>query len=180
MRRTGDDFVSLYPDVFQSSGLIRCKLQMMRTAPQPNGWRIGPALAGGLTLRFYASFRACESLVHLQERVQQTLPEYETWGIHVMASQMPDGSITIGDSHEYGNAIDIFNREVIDRLILDYLASFSKFPNPSITERWHGVYAKHPTQPHCVFEPAPTIRIVTGVGGAGMTLSMGLAETLCN
>src|SRR5262249_10284268 len=38
----GDDFESLYPKLFAASGIDRCKLQMMRTAPQPKGLQIGP------------------------------------------------------------------------------------------------------------------------------------------
>src|SRR5262249_49129830 len=53
---SGDDFETLYPDEFASTGLTRVKLQMLRTEPQPEGWRLGPALAAGLTLRFYPTF----------------------------------------------------------------------------------------------------------------------------
>src|SRR5262249_5680570 len=67
---SGDDFHALYPGVFASSGMIKCKLQMMRTGPQPNGWRLGAALAGGLTLRFYPSFRICSSLPRFQRRIE--------------------------------------------------------------------------------------------------------------
>ena len=51
----GDDFETLYTETFTGSGISPCKLQMMRTAPQPGGWRLGPTLAGGLTLRFASS-----------------------------------------------------------------------------------------------------------------------------
>jgi FAD dependent oxidoreductase TIGR03364 len=44
---SGDDFETLYPQHYAASGLTRCKLQMMRTAPQPDGWQLGPSLAAG-------------------------------------------------------------------------------------------------------------------------------------
>ena len=177
---SGDDFESLYPSVFCASGMTRCKLQMMRTAPQPPGWKLGPALAAGLTMRFYPSFGICESLDELRRRIADELAPYDRWGIHVMASQTADGAITLGDSHEFGPAVDVFNKEEIDRLILRYLAGFARFPVTDIAERWYGVYAKHPAKPYFVCEPEPGVRIVTGAGGSGMTLSFGLAETLCD
>jgi len=175
---SGHDFETLYPELFAGSGLTRCKLQMLRTVPQPNSWRLGPALAAGLTMRFYSSFANCPSMATLRRRFDETMPAYGRWGIHVMASQAADGAITLGDSHEYGLALSIFNREEIDDLILAYLDRFARFPDRSIAERWHGIYAKHPDKPYCVFHPEPAVRIVTGLGGAGMTLSFGLADTL--
>lgn len=175
---TGDDFETLYPRVFQSSGITRVKLQMLRTVPQPQGWSLGPAIAGGLTLQFYKSFQACTSLPELKARIAREMPEYNRWDIHVMASQTADGAITIGDSHEYGLSVDIFNKEEIDQLILTYLNRFARFPLPAIAQRWYGVYSKHPEKPFFVAEPEPEVRIVTAVGGAGMTLSFGLAEML--
>ena len=83
----GDDFETLYPETFTGSGISRCKLQRMRTAPQPGGWRLGPTLAGGLTLRFAPSFNLCPSLPILKERIARGLPEYDQWGIHVTVTQ---------------------------------------------------------------------------------------------
>lgn len=172
----GDDFASLYPGVFASSELVRCKLQMLRTVPQPGGWTLGPALAGGLTLRFYPSFRMCSSLPALAGRIAAEMPGYEHWGIHVMASQAAAGAITLGDSHEYGNDVEIFDKSEIDTLILEYGRSFAVLPDWTIAQRWHGVYAKHSALPWFEAEPAPSVHIVTGTGGAGMTLSFGIAE----
>jgi FAD dependent oxidoreductase TIGR03364 len=172
----GADFESLYPEVFAKSELTRTKLQMLRTVAQPAGWRLGPALAAGLTMRFYQSFAHCSSLKALSKRFAETMPAYDRWGIHVMASQMADGSITLGDSHEYGLEVYIFNKEEIDRLILDYLQGFAQFPNGQIAQRWNGVYAKHFDVPYFVADPEPGVKIVNGLGGAGMTLSFGLAE----
>lgn len=172
----GDDFETLYPEVFAGSGITRVKLQMMRTNPQPPGWSLGPALAAGLTLRFYPSFRMCSSLEKLAARVADEMPEYERWGIHVMASQTERGEITLGDSHEYGWDVDPFDKAMIDELVLRYLREFLPLPTPEIAQRWNGVYAKYPAAPWFTAEPAAGVRVVTAPGGAGMTLSFGIAE----
>jgi FAD dependent oxidoreductase TIGR03364 len=172
---TGSDFESLYPEFFAQSGLTRCKLQMLRTEPQPVEWKLGPALAGGLTLQFYPSFAICPSLPALQDRIRRQMPEYVRFGIHTMVSQTSLGELTLGDSHEYGLSPSPFNREEIDRLVLEHLQSFLSVPTLSIAERWHGVYAKHPQKPYIRFQPEDRVEIITGLGGAGMTLSFGVA-----
>jgi FAD dependent oxidoreductase TIGR03364 len=173
---SGDDFESLYPQIYAGSGLTRVKLQMLRTVPQPGNWRLGPALAAGLTLRFYSSFSVCSTLPTLKERIATETPEYDRWGIHGLVSQTTQGELTLGDSHEYGLAVDIFNKDEIDQLMLRYISTFLDAPDLSIAERWYGVYAKHPEKPYLTLEPAPGVRIVTSPGGAGMTLSFGIAE----
>jgi D-hydroxyproline dehydrogenase subunit beta len=173
---TGDDFESVYPEMFRESGLTRCKLQMMRTRPQPEGWQLGPALAAGLTLRFYESFQVCRTLRALRERIAAETPEYDRWGIHVLISQTAGGELTIGDSHEYGAAVDPFDRAEIDDLVLQYARGFLDAPAFEIAQRWHGVYAKHSSQPYVSLSPEPNVRVVTATGGSGMTLSFGLAE----
>jgi FAD dependent oxidoreductase TIGR03364 len=172
----GDDFETLYPEVFAESGLTRCKLQMMRTGPQPGGWQLGPSVAAGLTLRFYKAFAICTTLARLKARIAAEKPAYDKWGIHVLASQTADGAITLGDSHEYGPTPSVFDRTEIDDLILDEAKTFLRLPSWRIAERWHGVYALHPRLPFFEAEPVSGARIVTAPGGSGMTLSFGLAE----
>jgi FAD dependent oxidoreductase TIGR03364 len=173
---SGDDFETLYPHVFKTSGLTRVKLQMLRTVSQPAGWRLGPALAAGLTLRFYPAFQLCSSLAALKQRIAQETPEYDRWGIHGLVSQTAAGELTLGDSHEYGLEVDIFNKEEVDCLILRYIASFLRAPDMAIQQRWHGVYAKHPQEPYLSLTPEPGVHIVTSPGGSGMTLAFGIAE----
>ena len=175
---SGTDFESLYPQVFATSGLTRCKLQMMRTAPQPGNWRLGPMLAAGLTLRHYAAFKQCQTLAAYTQRIAAERPEFDQWGIHVMASQNGLGEIVIGDSHEYGWVIDPFDKPAIDQLILDYLQTFLAVPALHIAQRWHGIYAKHPDQADFIADPAPGVKIVNGISGAGMTTAFGLAEEI--
>jgi FAD dependent oxidoreductase TIGR03364 len=173
---SGDDFQTLYPELFAASPITRCKLQMMRTLPQPDGWQLGPSLAAGLTLRFYPAFEICKSLAALKSRIAEEMTPYDRFGIHGLVSQTAKGELTLGDSHEYGRAVDIFDKSEIDTLMLDYLKTFLRVPTLEVAEHWHGVYAKHPEQPFVSWAPAPNVRIVTAPGGSGMTLSFGLAE----
>jgi FAD dependent oxidoreductase TIGR03364 len=172
----GDDLRTLYPEAFAAAGLIRCKLQMLRSEPVGGGWRLGPMLAGGLTLRHYRSFEGCPTLPALRRRIAEETPEFDRFGIHVMASQNGRGEVVIGDSHEYGAAIGPFDKRAIDDLIVAYLATFLDLPGLRIAERWHGTYARNPTGPFAVAYPAPGAVAVTGLGGAGMTLAFGVAE----
>lgn len=172
----GDELQTLYPQVLAGAGLARCKLQMLRTQPCPEGWRMGPVLAAGLTLRHYEAFRVCPSLPTLKERIAREMPEYDRYGIHVLVSQNGRGELLLGDSHEWDAAIDPFDRQEIEALILRYLERFFQAPELAIAARWHGTYVKHPTEPYWAGHPAPGVTIVTGVGGAGMTLSFGVAE----
>jgi D-hydroxyproline dehydrogenase subunit beta len=171
---SGADLQTLYPGVLSTAGLVPCKLQMMRTPPV--GWRLGPMLAGGLTLLHYKAFASCPSLPALRERVHRQYADYVKYGIHVMASQNGVGELVLGDSHEYGPAIGPFDNSEIDRLILDYLHTFLVVPDLTIAAHWHGLYVKHPTEAYTVLTPTPGVTAVGGTSGAGMTMSFGLAE----
>ena len=173
---SGDDFETLYPEQFAKSGITRVKLQMLRTHPQPNGWLLGPALAAGLTLRFYPTFNICSTLPALRRRIAEETPEYDRWHVHGLVSQTAQRELTLGDSHEYGMVVDIFNKEEIDQIMLRYISGFLRAPDLNIAQRWHGVYAKHPDAPYISLSPADGVRIVTAPGGSGMTLSFGLGE----
>lgn len=172
---SGSDFETLYPELFSESGLTRCRLQMLRTPVQPDGWDLGPSLAGGLTFRFYPSFRICPSLPALRQRIADETPEYDEFGIHTMVSQSSSGELTFGDSHDYGLIPSLFNSEEIDTLILRHLQTFVRVPDFSIAQRWHGIYAKHFEKPYIRFCPEDQVEVITGLGGAGMTLSFGVA-----
>jgi len=172
----GDDLQTLFPEVFRDSGLVRCKLQMMRTHPVGDDWRAGPMLAAGLTLAHYQAFQDCPSLPALKKRFAAEMPEYVRYGIHVLVSQNGLGELTLGDSHEYDAGITPFDKQEIDELLLRYLNTFFQAPELRIATRWNGVYVKHPAKPYFIARPADGVTVVTGAGGAGMTLSFGLAE----
>jgi FAD dependent oxidoreductase TIGR03364 len=173
---TGTDFRDLAPAAFADSGLLTVKLQMMRSQAFGDRFQLGTHLAAGLTLRHYASFANCPTLPAVSRRLDAELPDYGRYGIHVLVSQNGRGELTLGDSHEYGDAIEPFDNPTIDDLILAYLKTFVRVPELTITARWHGTYVKHPTAGYVVAWINPQQVAVTGVGGAGMTLSFGLAE----
>ena len=173
---SGADLRTLYPAALAAAGLAPCKLQMLRSEPLDGGRRLGPMLAAGLTLRHYRAFEGCPSLAALQARIAAESPDFDRFGIHVLVAQNGRGELVLGDSHEYGAAIEPFDKPAIDDLVLDYLGTFLAVPGLRIAARWHGTYVKHPTEPYIVARPAPGVTAVTGVGGAGMTLSFGLAE----
>ncbi len=173
----GADFETLYPEVFTQHSFTKCKLQMMRLAAQPDDWRIGPSLCGGLSLIHYNSFEAAASLSQLRNHYHETMADYMKWGIHVMVSQNGESELTIGDSHEYGLVHDPFDKQFINGLILDYLKQFAQFKNWQLLQTWNGIYPKKTDgKTDFVYEPEEGVTIVNGLGGAGMTLSFGFAE----
>jgi FAD dependent oxidoreductase TIGR03364 len=177
---TGTDFRELAPAAFAKSELVTVKLQMMRSQAFGDRLPLGIHLAAGLTLLHYGAFANCPTLPAVARRLDDEMPEYRRYGIHVLVSQNERGELTLGDSHEYGDSLSPFDNPRIDELILAYLQTFLNVPNLSIAARWHGSYVKHPTAAYVVANAAPQVLAVTGVGGAGMTLSFGLAEQVVN
>ncbi|HXD78861.1 MAG TPA: FAD-dependent oxidoreductase, partial [Puia sp.] len=124
-------------------------------------------------------FKAAPSLPALRERYAREMADFRQWGIHVMVSQNERGELTVGDSHEYGPVHDPFDREAVNRMILGYLRQFARLRDWTVTETWNGVYAKLTDgAADLFFSPEPYVYVINGVGGAGMTLSFGLAEEL--
>jgi FAD dependent oxidoreductase TIGR03364 len=172
----GDEFQLLFPECFVDPKLTRCKLQMMRTGPQPGGFQLGPALAFGLSFAHYPTFEVCGTLQALRSRILKETPELDRWGIHVMVSQTARGELTIGDSHEYGAEVSFYDKPLINDLILNYAKTYLRVPSLEIATTWHGVYAKHPEKAYVRAQPTQGTRVITVTSGIGMTLAFGLAE----
>lgn len=174
---SGADFETLYPELFSDTQITKCKLQMMRLVTQPDEWRIGPSLCGGLSMIHYPGFQAAESLPALRKRYEEQYAGYLKWGIHVMVSQNGSGELTIGDSHEYGLVHDPFDKEFINDMITSYLQTFATFKDWKLLQSWHGIYPKMTNgATELIVDIAPGVTVINGVGGNGMTLSFGLCE----
>lgn len=174
---SGADFETLYPEVFAQMEITRCKLQMLRYVTGNRDWRIGTSVCGGLSLIHYQSFKAAPSLPDLKKRYEAEMAEYLQWGIHVMVSQNSGGELTVGDSHEYGHTHDPFDRAHINQLITGYLERFMVTKDWQLVQSWNGIYPKMKNgETEVILNPDPGVYILNGLGGAGMTLSFGLAE----
>lgn len=176
---SGPELGALFPHVLRDASIVRCKLHMMRTRPQPEGWKIGPHLAGGLTLRHYDSFAGCPSLASVRSRVAEQTPEFDEFGIHVMAAQHLEGRVILGDSHEYAGDITPYENARINELILDYLRGWFDAPVMELDQTWAGYYAKRTDgKAYLLEQPAGGPWLFNGLGGNGMTLSPALGEKI--
>ena len=171
----GEEMRLLFPRELAAADVRPCQLQMMRTSPLSG--KLGAIMVSDLTLAHYPAFAGCPSLAALRDVIDATMMEFKEWGVHVIAAQYDDGSITIGDSHEYGPDFTPDHWTHVDDLVLRALANFVKIPDLRIASRWHGVYLKSTVgATQVVLKPRERVTMVTAMGGLGMTLSWGLAE----
>jgi FAD dependent oxidoreductase TIGR03364 len=174
---SGPDLETLYPELFADQPITKCKLQMMRFVPEENDWRIGTSICGGLSLIHYHSFKAAASLQKLKSRYNAEMSEYLDNGIHVMVSQNQSGELTVGDTHEYANTFEPFDKTQMNDQVLAYLKTFAMSANWKMVQSWHGIYPKMTNSAtELVLNPSSNVYIINGLGGNGMTLSFGLAE----
>ena len=174
----GRDFRNLYPQVFYGSDIEVSKLQMMKTVSQP-GYTLKGSVLTGLSIRRYESFQECPSFETLE--AGNIEDRFKKWGVHILFKQATDGSIIIGDSHEYASAKEQdklgfeINQE-INSVIIEEAKRIFDLPNWTMASYWNGYYGQ--SKSHDVFkkEVATNIHIVTAIGGKGMTGSAGLAE----
>lgn len=171
----GDDYATLFAHAFRATGVTRCQLQMLRTHPQPDRWRLKPFILGGLSMTRYAAFAPCPSLPDLIERQRKTHGAHLAHGIHVIACQEADGSVTIGDSHAYGDDAAAERSDEIDRLILEDLAGMISLPETRIAERWVGHYAHLPGTEVLEVSPGEGVTAITMTNGQGMTHAFAVA-----
>ncbi len=173
----GEEMRVFFPEEIAAAQIQPCRLQMMRTVPQPAGFDLGAILVSDLTLCHYPAFRDCPSTPKLRSRLESELPVHHRWGVHVIAAQHQDGTLTLGDSHEYGLDLPPGSRTEVDELILGALRDFAIIPDLRIATRWQGVYLKSKIgETQVVLRPRERVTMVTAMGGLGMTLSWGLAR----
>jgi len=176
---SGADFETLYPEQFKAQSIIKTKLQMMRFKHKDPNFKIGASVCGGLSLLHYKSFTASSALTKLRLKIEEEIPEYLKYGIHVMVSQNNMGELTVGDSHEYALDFEPFDKIEINNLILAYLKKFMHIDEWDMIQSWNGIYPIMTNGATDLFlNPEPGVYILNGIGGHGMTMSFGFAEEM--
>jgi FAD dependent oxidoreductase TIGR03364 len=175
----GRDFRLLFPEIFSKSEIEVVKINMMVTKPMPEVKLAGNILTG-LTIRRYESFKALNGYKNLNwENVNQEAINY---GIHILFKQRVDGSIVIGDSHEYADASK--NEELgfdvnmsINNIILFEAKKILNLRNWDIQHFWNGFYSQMKGNKE-IFDSniSTNIKVVTAIGGKGMTASAGYSK----
>lgn len=175
---SGRDFKLLFPEIFAQSGLVVSKLNMMAAVPQ-SGISLPGNILTGLTIRRYESFTTCAAYRQLDPA---DVPEdCSRYGIHILFKQRVDGSIIIGDSHEYAEITDqdslgqFYNEMAINDIILREARKIIQLENWKMSQHWTGFYCQH-KDGIFVHRITPGIHIVTGIGGKGMTTAAGFAQ----
>jgi FAD dependent oxidoreductase TIGR03364 len=174
----GGEFKLLFPDLFRESGIVISKLQMMRTMPMPEVNLKGNILTG-LTIRRYESFQECPSYKNL--KTPDHLAELKKWGIHILFKKATDGSIIIGDSHEYADVnhtddLGFSQSEYINQLMLTEAQRIVNFDVTKIASTWSGFYPQHNEKDIVEIDIEDKIHIRTAIGGKGMTTSAGYSQ----
>ena len=155
----------------EPTGLRRVRLQMLQTLPFDG--KLTTSLADGDSLRYYPAYdvpsRAAlppQAAVAAASRSQ------------LLLVQRLDGSLTIGDTHEYDEPFGFDVDETAYDHLLARATALLGAALPRVQRRWAGVYSEVVGTPALYHrsDVAPGVVLVTGPGGRGMTCSPAIAE----
>jgi FAD dependent oxidoreductase TIGR03364 len=153
------------------AGLRRVRLQMLQTLPFPG--RLRTSVADGDSLRYYPAYDV-PSLASLPPQAAVAASSRA----QLLMVQRLDGSLTIGDTHEYDEpfAFDV-DEDAYDHL-LARAAALLGTGLPRVQRRWAGVYSEVAGTSALYHRSTvgPGVVLVTGPGGRGMTCSPAIAE----
>ncbi|MBO0981237.1 TIGR03364 family FAD-dependent oxidoreductase [Microbacterium sp. SD291] len=168
------DIDQLLPEVAEEAGIERCALDMMRAAVTLRHPLAAPLLTGWSLIR-YGRFTGGREAAALRERLHAERPDLAALDLNQMYTQLPDGTLIIGDSHATDAAPPPFQPEAAFAAFLAEAEELFDMPAPRVIERWQGVYAKGP-QEFLVETPDEGVLVLAATTGIGMTTGLGLAE----
>ena len=170
---TNHDLDQLLPDLAERSALERCGLDMLRVRADLARPLVAPLLTGWSLIR-YSAFAGTTAADAVRARLHAERPDLAALDLNQMYTQLPDGTVIVGDSHQKGAAIAPFQSERAATAFLDeFRVLFGA--EPVVTERWQGVYASGRDE-FVVDEVEPGVLVTVVATGIGMTTGLGLAE----
>jgi FAD dependent oxidoreductase TIGR03364 len=170
----GRDTQFLLPEHYPKEELKISKLQMLRLAPQKQ--LLKSNILTGLTIRRYESFHSCPSFSKLSSSSEQQILQDK--GIHILFKQAQDGSIILGDSHEYipagqQSCLGFEISTEINDMMLNEAKKITNLESWQVDSSWAGFYLQSNHSEVFTKTIDNVIHIVNGIGGKGMTTSAG-------
>ena len=166
----GADHKRLFAGQLAEAPIRRVRLQMMSTVPL--GEELTTSIGDGDSMRYYPAY----DVPALRELPPQD-PIAAGAKMQLLMVQRTDGTLTIGDTHEYDEPFDIFLREPEYDYLIDVASDILGRPLPKVARRWDGVYSQRTDGAICErTHISKSIVIVTGPGGRGNSLAPAIAE----
>lgn len=174
----GADFTSLYPDVLATTKAKMCTLNMMRVMPK-QAFKLNAAVMSDLSFARYDGFAQLPEAEPLKNLLDDIQSVERQAGVHLIVVQSADGSLIIGDSHDYSDRELPFRDTRIDDLIINEFHRVMGVGEIDITQHWLGVY---PSANEVVFKTSPEKGVVIGsvTGGTGASTGFAFGEELIN
>jgi len=174
----GSDLNSLYPDTLAQANAKLCTLNMMRVMPKTS-FKLNAAVMSDLSFARYDGFAQlpeAQELITLLDKIQSA---ERNSGVHLIVVQSTDGSLIIGDSHDYSDKELPFRDTYQDNLILKEFHQIMNIGEIDIIQHWSGVY---PSAENVVFKASPEKGVVVGsiTSGTGASTGFAFGEELIN
>ncbi|MGO2750432.1 MAG: TIGR03364 family FAD-dependent oxidoreductase [Pseudoclavibacter sp.] len=168
------DIDQLLPDIAERHGVERCALDMLRV-DAPLATPLSAPMLTGWSLIRYRGFAGLPEAAAVRERLHGDRPDLAAIDLNQMLTQLPDGSLLVGDTHWRGISVSPFQSEAAANLMLAEAERLLQTGPLLVRERWQGVYAAAPNE-FLVERPQPGVLAIAATTGIGMTTGLGLAE----
>lgn len=172
----GAQYQALFPQLFQMHELQICKLYMYQTRPQAQTC-IPHNILSGLSLRRYPGFEVCPSFEAFSQTPFDAI--YKDYGIHLLFKQADDGSVIIGDSHEYFDANTNVTFDIEDHItdaVLDYGKRMVHLDTWKLRQTWYGCYSTYKGGEVFTYALDEHLHIATGIAGKGISTGPGFCK----
>ena len=170
----GTDLRGLFPQAFAKYQTQLCQLQMLRIRP-PRGYHLDAAVMSDLSLVRYRGFNELPGAARLEDRLRLEMPRALQHGIHLIVVQSADGSLVVGDSHQYGETMPPFVPAEAEELILAEMQRVLCLGHYVVKERWTGLYPSG-DQDALIETVLPDVQLLSVTSGSGMSTAFALAE----